>query len=255
VNIGNLMGSWFSTNNASFQVGRKATKDDGIVEGSGACLSGTIRGQGKSVTEFLRSLKTGKSDLPESVKDQIDETISNFTTFASSVMENWGLDIKVPVTVKGTLTLHVSVGVTATIKLGWADSEGYYMLGASANVSGSSVGFFAGINPKTRGVKIKVDFSNASIEATVEGLSLTSDQLAQAQWGLSESNRRGITALRTAGASEAAMVSTIVFTAIWKRINPGYSEDSPEFKQERDKYLKLGGNGKVTIFQKNQRRV
>jgi hypothetical protein len=141
-----------------------ATKDDGITAHASAAIFQTFSGGGANLREFFETAKAKGGFAPDIINWLFDN-IRPLLTSAASVLD--GLDLTFfRIGDNSEITVGAGISEGGTIRVGWEDSEGYYMIGASGEVVAGGMTLFAGFN-KNESVKVIT-----SVKVATVGLSL-----------------------------------------------------------------------------------
>jgi hypothetical protein len=135
-----------------------------ITAHASAAIFQTFSGGGANLREFFETAKAKGGFAPDIINWLFDN-IRPLLTSAASVLD--GLDLTFfRIGDNSEITVGAGISEGGTIRVGWEDSEGYYMIGASGEVVAGGMTLFAGFN-KNESVKVIT-----SVKVATVGLSL-----------------------------------------------------------------------------------
>lgn len=125
---------------------------DGLVVETMGSVAKDYAVSGSSLEEILTEVKA-VDPLPV-----LDDLIAGVPKIVALILEKFGVDIKSDTKeVEGVITAFVSVGIKAGLYLGWVDTEGYRMLGATGLAAAAiSNGISTRVGIHTNGYSIRV---------------------------------------------------------------------------------------------------
>lgn len=140
---------------------------DGLSVGVGANVSTSVKSSGRSFDEVIKNARGNTNCRP--LDDGLNACLKWFNWSFDSLKKIAGCDFRQKSGVRFKLvgTTSVGVGVSGKACLGWADTKGYHMIGASGKVAAAAkVGGsgFAGLHQNGRQLKIVFSIGNAAFD-------------------------------------------------------------------------------------------
>jgi len=148
---------------------------DGIGASAGANINKKFTSKGKNLAAFINNVKSEPTfpiGDPQSqmILNAVDTLVEYVPPFLAWVVEQSGIDVENVTWVEGTVNVAVGVGVGGIYQPGWADTQGYHMVGGGATFVVAGVDGAAGVNTAATKMKVILSYTVSLVTVTVQAI-------------------------------------------------------------------------------------